>query len=161
MLRPFNFAAPSPTELPTSSLLDQDTFYPRFIRDLERCTKEVIIESPFVTSRRLARLMPTLRKLRARGVKIVVNTKHPDEHEDEYMRGEAYETLGNLFDLGATVLYTGGHHRKLAILDRKILFEGSLNILSQNDSCEIMRRVESKALAQQMIQFTKLYKHIV
>lgn len=160
MFRLFKFNGPSPTELITSSLLDQDTFYPKFVRDLERCTKEAIIESPFITSRRLARLRPTLLKLRKRGVSVIINTKHPDDHEDEYLRSEAYIALSDLFDLGVTVLYTGGHHRKLAILDRRILYEGSLNILSQNDSCEIMRRVESDVLAQQMIQFTKLYEHI-
>ena len=31
----------------------------------------------------------------------------------------------------------GNHHRKLAILDRKVLWEGSLNILSQTRSREI------------------------
>ncbi len=149
-----------PSGLLTSSLFDQDTFYPRFLPDLEGCTSEVIIESPFITARRLRKLLPILRGLRARGVKIVVNTKHPDEHEDEYLRRDAQLAVGILLDLGATVLYTGGHHRKLAILDRKILFEGSLNILSQNDSCEIMRRIDSEELARQMIQFTKLYEHI-
>ena len=156
----FKRTPPSPTDLLTSSLFDQDTFYPRFVRDLECCTSEVIIESPFITSRRLATLRPIFRKLRLRGVRIVINTKHPDEHEDEYLHYEAQRSVADLHDLGVVVLYTGGHHRKLAILDRRILFEGSLNILSQNDSCEIMRRVESETLAQQMIQFTKLYKHI-
>ena len=33
------------------------------------------------------------------------------------------------------------------------LYEGSLNILSQNDSCEIMRRIESTQLAWQMARF--------
>lgn len=31
-----------------------------------------------------------------------------------------------------------------------------MNTLSQNDSCEIMRRVESEELAQQMVDFVTL-----
>jgi hypothetical protein len=58
------------------------------------------------------------------------------------------------------VLYTAGHHRKLAILDRSILWEGSLNILSQNSSSEIMRRIQSAELAWQMAHFTKLDAHL-
>jgi hypothetical protein len=65
-----------------------------------------------------------------------------------------------LQSIGVEVLYTGGHHRKLAIIDRQILWEGSLNILSQNESCEVMRRIESDELAMQMLQFTKLYRHL-
>jgi hypothetical protein len=56
--------------------------------------------------------------------------------------------------MGVQVLYTGYHHRKLAILDRAILYEGSLNILSQNKSSEVMRRIESVSLAWQMVRFT-------
>jgi hypothetical protein len=55
----------------------------------------------------------------------------------------------------------GGHHRKLAIIDRRLLWEGSLNMLSQNDSCEIMRRIESNSLATQMIHFARLDKYLI
>lgn len=55
--------------------------------------------------------------------------------------------------MGVQVLFTGNHHRKVAILDRSILYEGSLNILSQNDSSEVMRRIKSTQLAWQMVRF--------
>jgi len=156
------FKAPhfSSSDLLTSALYDQSTFYPQFIRDLQQCTSEVVIESPFVTSRRLGTLTPIFKKLRARNVRIIINTRRPDEHDDEFMRYEAHRAMSVLQNMGVLVLHTGGHHRKLAILDRNILFEGSLNILSQSHSCEIMRRIESQVLAQQMIAFTKLHKFI-
>lgn len=56
-------------------------------------------------------------------------------------------------ELGVTVLYTIKLHRKLAIIDGEILYEGSLNILSQLDSCEVMRRTESQQLANEMARF--------
>jgi hypothetical protein len=59
-------------------------------------------------------------------------------------------------ELGVIVLYTVKLHRKLAVIDGEILWEGSLNILSQNDSCEIMRHIESEELVHQMIEFVKL-----
>lgn len=153
-------SAPSTTDLLTSELLDQDTFYPRFMQDMKHCKEETIIESPFITSRRFRILRPVFETLLARGVKIMVNTKHPSEHNDNFMKQEAASAIDDLLDIGATVLYTGGHHRKLAILDRSIMYEGSLNILSQGQSCEIMRRIESTLLAQQMVEFTKLDKII-
>jgi phosphatidylserine/phosphatidylglycerophosphate/cardiolipin synthase-like enzyme len=48
-------------------------------------------------------------------------------------------------------------HRKLAIIDQQILWEGSLNILSQVLSKEIMRRTNSVELACQMASFTKIH----
>jgi hypothetical protein len=59
-----------------------------------------------------------------------------------------------------TFLCSGNHHRKLAIIDREILWEGSLNILSQNNSREIMRRIEDAETTQQMFRFLALNKYI-
>ncbi|HSX06844.1 MAG TPA: phospholipase D-like domain-containing protein [Candidatus Saccharimonadia bacterium] len=136
----------------TSQLFDQDSFYQKFLKDVANCQRELIIECPFMTGRRVGYLLPALEKLAHRGCRIVVNTKHPDEQED-YLRNEAITALSLLKKAGVIVLFTGGHHRKLAILDRQILYEGSLNILSQNDSCEIMRRINSSLMSQQMVEF--------
>jgi len=139
-----------------STLYVESTFYDRFTRDLKRCQHEVIIESPFITSRRVNLLLPALKKLKVKHVKITINTRDPETHGDQYMQCEAREALFKLQQMGVHVLYTGGHHRKLAIIDRSILYEGSLNILSQNESCEVMRRIESVQLAWQMVRFVKI-----
>ncbi len=142
-----------------SSLFDNNTFYKAFERDLRRARQSVIIESPFITRRRMEHLLPLLTKLRRKGVSIVVNTRNPEEHNEEYAI-QAEDAVASMQDLGIKVLYTVKHHRKLAIIDEEILWEGSLNILSQSDSCEIMRRTVSDNLARQMILFTKLCNQI-
>ena len=141
MFRHFQLVKQHPTDLLTSTLYDENTFYDSFVRDLKRCQHEVIIESPFITSKRLDVLLPTLHKLKAKKVRITVNTRDPEEH-DEYLRSESTKAISSLQHMGVHVIYTGGHHRKLAILDRNILYEGSLNILSQNNSCEVMRSID-------------------
>jgi phosphatidylserine/phosphatidylglycerophosphate/cardiolipin synthase-like enzyme len=145
------------SELSTSALFDHNTFYPAFQRTLRGCQQELIIESPFITMKRIGLLAPELRRLQLRGVKIIINTRPLEEHDD-YLRGQAEDAIELLLDMDAKIFFTGGHHRKLAIIDRKILWEGSLNILSQNDSCEIMRRIRSKVAVDQMINFTKIDK---
>jgi len=146
-------------DLVTSKLFNEDTFYPAFLKDLKNCGSELIIESPFITSKRLNQLLPTLEKLKARKVRIVVNTRDPHERDEGYHREDAHRAIAKLQHAGVHVLYTGGHHRKLVILDRKVLYEGSHNVLSQNNSSEIMRRIESVQLAWQMIGFVGLDKH--
>lgn len=139
-------------ELAVSQLYNQDKFYDAFSRDLRRARTRVVIESPFITMKRLNALLPTLERLRAKGVGVIVNTKPREEHE-QLLYDQAIHAIGVLQDMGVTVLMTIGHHRKLAIIDDDILWEGSLNILSQNDSCEFMRRVQSPILTEQMIRF--------
>lgn len=139
----------------TSRLFDERTFYDSFLNDLEKVSKTVIIESPFITNRRMQTLYPVLRKLIRRGVSVTINTRDPAEHE-EYLCLQSERAIANLQRMGVQVLFTGSHHRKLAILDEKIIWEGSLNILSQYKSCEIMRRIYSEQLAEQMVGFLRL-----
>jgi phosphatidylserine/phosphatidylglycerophosphate/cardiolipin synthase-like enzyme len=143
-----------------SSLFDEKTFYSTFLRDLEGCRNEVIIESPYITSKRAELLIPIFESLLLKGVKIYVMTRDPKEHE-ENMEYQSEDAISQFERMGVQVLLCiGNHHRKLAILDRKTLWEGSLNILSQNKSREIMRRIESEELAIQMFEFLKLGRFI-
>lgn len=145
-----------PVDLLTSRLLNERTFYETFIRDLRRCRAEVIIESPYMTTTRLAQLSPVLRKLIKRGVKVKVNTRFPGHH-DELLRIQAWMATKQLKQIGVKVrFFNDYHHRKIAVLDGRILYEGSLNILSQANSREVMRRIESEQLTKQMISFLGL-----
>ena len=144
----------------TSQLHDEKTFYQTFLRDLEGCTKEVIIESPYITTGRMRTFDRLFKELLKKGVKIYIITRDPKEHE-EFMEPQSEDAITWCEMVGVQVLLcTGNHHRKLAILDRKILWEGSLNILSQTKSREIMRRIEGQELALQMFNFLKLEKSI-
>jgi len=140
-----------------SALFDNNTFYKAFERDLRRARRSVIIESPFITRRRMEHLLPLLTKLRHKGVRIVVNTRNPEEHNEEYAI-QAEDAVAAMQDIGIKVLYTIKHHRKLAIIDEEVLWEGSLNILSQGDSCEIMRRTRSSELVRSMVSFIGAYR---
>lgn len=155
---PLRFKSSAPGLL-ASKLFDQNTFYPAFQKDLHQCREELIIESPFITMRRIESLLPTFKKLRKRDVKITINTRPLEEH-DSYLHFEAEKAIEILQDMDVHVLITGGHHRKLVIIDRTILYEGSLNVLSQNESCEIMRRIESVQASRETIRFIKLDKYL-
>jgi phosphatidylserine/phosphatidylglycerophosphate/cardiolipin synthase-like enzyme len=159
MLRWFKIRKDATHELSASKLYDADTFYQAFARDLHKCKKELIIESPFLTKARVDRLTPIFQRLIAKDVGIVINTR-PSSEQDIVMAAQSELAINTLLDMGIKVLFTGGHHRKLAIIDRQILWEGSLNILSQRNSCEIMRKIDSSCLAEQMISYIKLRKYL-
>ncbi len=105
-------------------------------------------------------LRPVFEKLINKGVKIHIMTRDPKEHEMG-MEIQSEEEIRYCEVLGIDVLLcVGNHHRKLAILDGKILWEGSLNILSQTHSREIMRRIYNKETAEEMFQFLRLDRFI-
>lgn len=144
---------------PIASLYDQDTFDKQFIRDLQKAKSSVIIESPFIRSVRINQLLPTLSKLRQRGVCIIINTRNPSEHDEAYAM-QADDSVSGLQYLGVKVLFTVKHHRKIAVIDEEIFYEGSLNILSFYDSCEIMRRTVSVFEAKTLVKFIGLDRYL-
>ena len=143
-----------------TSLHDEKTFYPHFLSDLEQSQSEVIIESPFITIARMKTFWPVFRRLVARGVKVYVVTRDPREHTDGYEDQSEVE-IQEFEAVGIQVLMcTGNHHRKLAIIDRNILWEGSLNILSQAKSREFMRRLEDGGFAVDLFNFIGYEKYM-
>jgi len=144
-----------------SQLFDETTFYSEFINDLAHCSKEIIIESPYITAKRMNMLMPVLTRAVNKGVTIYVLTRDPREHTN-MMVDEAESTIQQFENIGVHVfICTGNDHRKLAIIDRKILWEGSLNILSQTNSREIMRRMVGESHAQELMKFLELSKYLI
>lgn len=160
MIFPFLQRQKKATELISSKLFDETSFYKAFINDLLRCRNEVIIESPFVSSSRMELLTPIFSKLLTKGVKIHLITRDPAEH-DEFFRDQATNEILNCKQMGVNIiLLNGHHHRKLAIIDQNILWEGSLNILSHCLSKEIMRRIDGRRSAKEMFNFLSLEKVI-
>lgn len=143
-----------------SRLCDEKSFFRFFIPDLKHAKKEVIIESPFMANSRIKTIIPTINNLVKRKVKVFIITRDPSILEKSSAI-QSSRIIKQLENIGVNVLATtNNHHRKLAIIDRKILWEGSLNILSQTNSREIMRRIKSPFFAQEMFDFLKLKKFI-
>jgi phosphatidylserine/phosphatidylglycerophosphate/cardiolipin synthase-like enzyme len=156
MIRRLFFAKSKANDLLSSKLFCDKSFYSAFISDLRHAEREVLIESPFISNNRTSSLLPTLRRLVKKGVKVRINTRNP-RHHDKELRIQAWQSIKELRNVGVKVkFYDDMRHRKLAVLDREVLWEGSLNIMSQSYSKEIMRRTRSKDLAVQMIRFTAI-----
>jgi phosphatidylserine/phosphatidylglycerophosphate/cardiolipin synthase-like enzyme len=148
-----------PIELLSSRLSSERDFYRLFVKDLKGAKTEVIIESPYMTVKRSKDFLPIFTKLRKRGVKIIINTRHPNHH-DGNLKFQAWKAIKILRECGIKVhIHSDLRHRKLAVIDQAILWEGSLNILSQNNSREIMRRSESNQLCLQMLRFTGIKRY--
>ncbi|QQS43853.1 hypothetical protein IPM65_07000 [Candidatus Roizmanbacteria bacterium] len=140
-----------------SELFNEKTFYEKFLKDLELAKKEVVIESPYITANRMETFNHVFQRILNKKIKIHLITRDPVEHDDEYLKHQAVNEILRCKELGMQLtLLNGYHHRKLAFIDRKILWEGSLNILSYNKSLEIMRRIEDESSVRQMLRFIKL-----
>jgi len=145
----------------TSNLYNELTFYPAFIKDILEAEKEVIIYSPFISKFRADFFRRALLKLKKRNIAVFIFTR-PFEECKPLMREKIRSSVKDYEELGARVFYPEGFmHEKLAIIDRNILWEGSLNILSQRSSKELMRRMPGVELAEQTISFLGISKKLI
>jgi superfamily I DNA and/or RNA helicase/ssDNA-binding Zn-finger/Zn-ribbon topoisomerase 1 len=129
------------------SYSDQE-FWPAFHNDLAHTQKELIIFSPFLTSERFSKLHLIFTELIANGVKIYVITLAPNE-QPAVMQGSK-EVITKLKELGVTVKFRQAMHEKIALIDRKVKWIGSLNILSHNSKKEYMERIEGESASNEL-----------
>jgi phosphatidylserine/phosphatidylglycerophosphate/cardiolipin synthase-like enzyme len=126
-----------------------------------KAEKEVIIYSPFISKYRADFFKKTLLKLKQNNIHVFIFTRPIREHE-EYMQEEIRSAIQDYKELGAHVTYIEGSiHEKVAIIDRKILWEGSLNILSQKSSKELMVRMEDEDIAGQILANLDLNQKLI
>lgn len=143
-------------EAVASTLFNESTFYNAFIKDMLAAKKEVIIYSPFVAKFRTDFLKPTIEKLRDRNVEVFIFTR-PIEEYDNIIQTQIECALKRFEEMGVCVYYPGRYiHEKVAIIDREILWEGSLNILSHRASNEMMRRTSNGDSAMQVMHYLRL-----
>src|SRR5690606_14572480 len=95
------------------------------------------------------RWVDALRAALARGVRVRVLTQPPDSSRGD-TAGEVRELVQALRGLGVAVDLRARMHEKIAILDERILWHGSLNILSHRDTHESMLRIESAGACSQL-----------
>ena len=109
---------------------------------------KVFLASPFTTAQGTERWMQTFRDLRAKDVEIVGFTKHVNEKDTSTNSAKIHTSLEGVFKELRPV---SKMHEKLAVFDQRVVWLGSLNILSHKNSTEIMVRIDSPDFAQSII----------
>jgi len=144
-----------------SKALDQHEFWARFVKDLERAQGHVVIESAFVSSFQLDLFESALRRAIARNVTVCVFLQKPKLLNVSLDRlpstaKSRMEEFGGCVALlkkwGAHVTLRQLDHRKLVVIDRRLHYEGTLNLLSHVDGDEHMRRFDGVLVVHEVIQ---------
>ena len=137
-------------------IMTQDRFYPFFCGDVNYAKERVIIYSPFITQDRLAIIEPCFKSAVERGVRVFVITKALGDRGKRELSN--YRMLESTLEKwGIVVIHKRRMHEKLAIIDNKVLWIGSLNILSYSSTQEIMERRFSRNVVEDFIKTLRLY----
>ncbi len=137
-------------EAKRTGLFGQSDFDTVFRADIERATSSVVVFSGFVTPERIGNYGDLFRRKILEGVKVRCVTR-PPQYNGSIPVERGREALDALEGIGATVDCRREIHQKIAIVDSKIVWLGSLNPLSHTARTdEIMMRAVAPNFAAEL-----------
>ncbi|MCC6699231.1 MAG: AAA family ATPase [Candidatus Hydrogenedentes bacterium] len=136
-------------------VVTQADFYRVLHGDLSRAKHRIVIYSPFMTSDRVAFLLPQIQAAVQRRVSFFVITKsHSERKKSEHQEVRRIEA--QLCQIGVFVLHKMRMHEKLVFIDDSITWSGSLNPLSFSNTQEIMERRRSRKVLEDYFRILRL-----
>ena len=134
------------TSDPIDFIFDKSNFLPVYVNDMANAVREILVVSPFVTRKRTVQMLPHLQTAVQRRVTVVVVTR-PIEDFRGKDTAALREALAMLEQAGVTVRFKTNIHQKFAVMDQKIVWYGSINLLSFGSAEESIMRLESLNIA--------------
>ena len=135
----------------TDIIFDKTNFLPVYSNDIISASREILIVSPFVTKRRALQMMQNLKTALFQGAKVIVVTRPAGDFKDKDLA--AWQaTLDFLRSSGVVVVFKSNIHQKFAVVDEKIVWYGSINLLSYGSAEESIMRLESSNIANELIR---------
>jgi len=149
-----------------STIYNAKTFWPAFLNDLANAEGHVVIQSPFLSYPRINELVPHFQRLTKRGVAICALVQQPKVHKyqrepdidlEEFCKPKAFKDLCIMLqNLNVHVTLINEIHAKLATIDGKYMWEGSLNMLSHTNAKEHMRRWDDRNELEAVVKLQEL-----
>lgn len=137
----------------TNAIFDSENYCDVYRKDLLQAVKNIIISSPVISGAKVYELISLLRDKRLAGVEITIVTWEPDSYGfgDAAFWMQLHEEMRQAGFYIKTVEESCEH---FAIMDQKIVWYGSMNLLAKNNADDSMMRVQSKKIAMELMGLT-------
>ncbi len=131
-------------------IFDKSNFLPAYTNDIINAAREILIVSPFVTKRRTLQMMQHLKIALENKVKVIVITRPIGDFKDKDTSA-LQETLDLLKVSRVSLVFKSNIHQKYAVIDQRIVWYGSINLLSFGSAEESIMRLDSPSIANELI----------
>jgi superfamily II DNA or RNA helicase len=132
-------------------IFNKSNFSPVYGNDILAAEREILIVSPFVTRKRTMEMMQHLEVALRNKVRVTVMTRPAEDY-----RTKDAATLQGILDLlqgaGVCLICRSNIHQKFAIIDQRIVWYGSINLLSFGNAEESIMRLESPNIAHELVK---------
>ena len=139
-----------------STIYDGHAAMETFDRDIADAVNSIVVFSPYIQSGRVSKLLPVLQETITAGVTIAIHTKEAESYEKS-KQSECQGMLAQLRNIGVQVTTHQVLQPRCAIIDKKIVWYGSVDFLAfgRRDS-DALRFVDSDTAG----EFLNLYKEV-
>jgi superfamily II DNA or RNA helicase len=127
-------------------IYDADSFVPVIKNDFTEAKKEILIVSPFLRRKRIDTVFEWLKEPLQKGISITIITRPSESYKEPERIKECIEYLQPV----VTVVQKPNIHQKYIIIDNRLVWYGSINLLSFGSSEESIMRLESRELAAEL-----------
>lgn len=132
-------------------IFDKQSFLPAYCNDLMSAKREIIIVSPFISKKRVQYMLEYLRAAVKKQVKVVVVTRPQEDFNGKHPAG-LEEALELLKEEQISLIFRTNIYQKFAVIDQKLVWYGSINLLSFGSSEESIMRLQSPNVAYELIK---------
>jgi len=136
---------------PLDIIFNKDNFLPVFNQDIVAAKKEILIVSPFIRKRRTHQMIQYLKISTGKNIRVLVVTR-PKEDFTPKDHAALQRSLNLLTSNGVGVVFKTNIHQKFAVMDQKIVWYGSINLLSYGSAQESIMRIESSNIANELMK---------
>lgn len=135
------------------AIFDVDTYGEVYRKDLLTANKEIIIASPVISGPKIEALIRLLKDQQEKGIRIGIVTWEADRYgfgDSAYWMELQERMRANGFGINLVEDYC----QHYCIVDREVVWYGSMNFLGKEDSEDNLMRVCSKEIAAELLEIT-------
>ena len=126
-----------------SMIYDANSFVQVIKNDFIEAEKEILIVSPYLRKKRVDTILEWLKEPLQANISITIITRPAESYKESEPIKECITHL----QTAVTVITKPNIHQKFALIDNRLVWYGSINLLSYGNSEESMMRLESRELA--------------
>jgi superfamily II DNA or RNA helicase len=134
----------------TNAIFDNHNFMTVFCNDFSSAKSDMVIVSPYMTKKRLFQMMNIFSSGINNGAKLTIITR-PESDYKETDKAAFADMLNSIRSIGAAIVFKSNIHQKFAVIDQRIVWYGSINLLSFGSAEESIMRLDSINIANELI----------
>lgn len=136
-----------------NAIFDVNNYSEIFCKDLLEANAEIILSSPAISGKKVDDMIRLLREKQEAGLHVIIVTWEPDQYgygDSGYWMELQEQMRESGFEMNLVEDYCG----HFCIVDREIVWYGSMNFLGKEDAEDNLMRVRDKSIAAELMELT-------